>query len=87
MWQYALTRMSIESIVIPASLKAIIPFTFNECKALKKVIIKGSIRIDAWAFKNCTCLSDVYIEGESKIHPNAFEGCGDVTIHKGDLDV
>jgi hypothetical protein len=83
MWQYALTRMSIEEIEVPSSLKAIIPFTFNECKSLKRVVInKGTHTINAWAFKNCEQLEEVILPKEINIHENAFSGCPNVIIIK-----
>lgn len=84
MWQYAFTRTSIEEIEIPGTVHAIIPFTFNESKSLKKVILnEGTKRIDGWAFKNCTALTDVYLpKSIETISEKAFEGCGEITFHR-----
>lgn len=84
MWQYALTRISVEEIIIPGSLKEIIPFTFNEAKSLKTVTIEeGCKKIDAWAFKNCTALETVYLPTTMMdVHDKAFEGCGNVELIK-----
>jgi len=84
MWQYAMTRTSIEKIEIPGSVKAIIPFTFNQSHQLKEVIInEGTHRIDAWAFKDCPMLTDVYLPSDLvEISDKAFEGCGQITFHK-----
>lgn len=84
MWQYALTRTSIEEIEIPGSLHAVIAFTFNQSKALKKVVFnEGTQRIEAWAFKDCTALTDVYLPASlTEINDKAFEGCGEITFHK-----
>lgn len=83
MWQYALTRTSIEEIEIPGSVHRIIPFTFNQSKELKKVVFnEGTKRIDSWAFKECTSLTDVYLPTSlTEISDKAFEGCGEITFH------
>ncbi len=84
MWQYAFTRTSLVEIEIPGSVYAIIPFTFNASKDLKKVVInEGTRRIDAWAFKDCTGLTDVYLPASlTDINDKAFEGCGEITFHR-----
>lgn len=83
MWQYAFTRTSLESITIPGSVKAIIPFTFYQSKALKAVYFnEGTQDISAWAFKECTALTDVYLSSTLvNISDKAFEGCGPITFH------
>lgn len=81
MWQYALTRMAIEEIEFPGTLKHIIPFTCSECKELKKVIInEGTVKIEAWAFKDCTALEEVILPEGITIHEQAFEGCKDIKL-------
>lgn len=84
LWQYALTRTSIEEIEIPGSVKQIIPFTFSQSKALKRVIFnEGTTRIGARAFKDCTALTEVYLPSTlTSIDEDAFEGCGDIKFIK-----
>ncbi len=84
MWQYAFTRTSIQEIEIPGSVLSIIPFTFYQSKALKKVVInEGTKGIRAWAFKDCTALTDVYLPSSlTDISDKAFEGCGEITFHR-----
>lgn len=84
MWQYAFTRTSIKEIDIPGTVVSIVPFTFNQSKCLKKVVInEGTKNIEAWAFKDCTALTDVYLPKSIKeISPKAFENCGDITFHQ-----
>ena len=83
MWQYALTRCGIETITIPGSVRTVIPYTFNQCKALKTVTFcEGTVKICARAFKECTALKDVYLpKSLTDIHDLAFEGCSNVTVH------
>ncbi len=83
MWQYAMTRTSLEEIEIPGSIQAIIPFTFSQSKSLRKVILnEGTKEISAWAFKDCEALTDVYLPASlTIIHDQAFEGCPDITFH------
>lgn len=84
MWQYAFTRTSIEEITIPGTVERIVPYTFNESRALKKVLFQeGTKKISARAFKNCTALEDVYLSSTiTNISDEAFEGCGNIKFHK-----
>lgn len=83
MWQYALTRTYFEEIVIPGSIKEIIPFTFNQSQVQRVYIKEGTKKIDAWAFKDCKALTDVYLPSTiEKISDNAFAGCGNINFHK-----
>lgn len=86
LWQYSLTRTSIEEIEIPGSVKQIIPFTFFQSKSLKKVVFnEGTASIGANAFKDCTALTEVYLPSTlTSIHEDAFDGCGDVKFIKNE---
>lgn len=83
MWQYAFARCGIESIIIPGTVKSIVPFTFYQCQTLRTIRIgEGTGNICAWAFKDCPTLKDVYIpKSLTYIHEQAFEGCNKPILH------
>lgn len=75
MWQYAFCRSSIEEIRLPKGVRNIVPYTFKECRNLKKVICNpGLIEIKAKAFAGCDRGLEIVHEEGLKISPQAFEG-------------
>lgn len=74
MWGYAFVRCGIEEIVLPEHVQSIVPFTFKDCKQLKRVICgKGLKKIYSWAFSGCEQLTDLQYGAETEISPQAFE--------------
>ncbi len=81
LWQYAFVRSSIEEIVIPGNCRDVIPFTFQDCKQLKRVICEPGVRrIFGYAFKDCTALEEVIMPESTEIDPKAFLGCPHVGV-------
>jgi hypothetical protein len=63
--------LNLTAVVIPASVKTIGSFAFNECKNLTSVTIQGSgVTIGRSAFENCTELTKlVFPDGEKTLIP------------------
>ncbi len=74
MWQYAFVRSGIEEIVLPAGVKTIVPFTFKDCRKLRKVVCNDDLEeICAWAFGGCDRLEEVIHGPAVRISDKAFE--------------
>ncbi len=73
-WECAFSRSSIEEIVIPDGVKTIMPFTFRDCKKLKRVVCgSGMKKICAGAFEGCTKLKEVVYGPDVEVSPEAYQ--------------
>ncbi len=72
-WDYAFSKSSIEEITLPDGVKVIMPFTFKDCKKLKKVVCgKGLEKICAGAFEGCDKLKEVVYGPGVDVSPEAY---------------
>lgn len=78
----AFYKASIESIVIPASVRNIEAFAFEHCDNLHTVtFLSKSITFQRYAFVNCGNLTRIEIpQGVGEFPMEALTGCGDVQI-------
>ncbi len=61
-WSYAFTRSSFEELIIPPGVETVAPFTFKQCRELKRVTFLGNVKkIHSYAF--CGCDKGIVIEG------------------------
>lgn len=70
-----------ETVTLPATLREIGMFAFENCKNLKKISIPGSIKtIGGSAFMDCVALENLYLgEGVETLGAGAFSGCLSLT--------
>ena len=73
LWQYAFCRSSIEEITLPEGIRTIAPFTFKDCRNLKKIVCnKGLVEIQARAFEGCSRDLEICHEEGLVISPSIF---------------
>ncbi len=73
MWQYAFARCGIEEIVIPEKVKDIVPFTFKDCRNLKRIVCGPGLKeISAWAFAGCGPVEEFIRDPGTKVSETAF---------------
>lgn len=70
-------KQQIEEVVLPESLREIMPHTFASCRRLKKVVLPANLRsIGAGAFQDCEALTEIEIPaGVRSLRRNTFAGC------------
>ena len=68
---------SLESVIIPSTIKKIECYAFKDCTSLKSITIPSTVKeIRYRAFEKCTELTDVTFEdGVEEIYGEAFIGC------------
>ena len=83
-WEYAFAQSSIEEIVIPDGVEIIMPYTFKDCKKLKKVVCgKGLKKICEGAFEGCDKLKTVEYGPGVEVSPLAYEtGIPEYSVHE-----
>ncbi|MBQ3416719.1 MAG: Ig-like domain-containing protein [Ruminococcus sp.] len=70
------SKETIETVIIPASVKTIWSYAFDSCPNLEKVIIEGAESIGSGAFSRCPNLNEVNLPQTLKtINTNAFSDC------------
>lgn len=73
LWQYAFVRSSIEELTIPDRVRRIVPYTFKDCKELRKVVCGAALReIGPWAFDGCEKLKELICGPGTLISPDAY---------------
>ena len=76
-WQYAFVRSGLTEIAIPGQVRSIMPFTFKDCRQLRKFTCGPDLKkIYAWAFLGCTQLTDCEIPSGTEVSEEAFENSG-----------
>lgn len=84
MWEYAFAKSSIEEIEIPDGVEIIMPYTFKDCKKLKRVVCgKGLKKICEGAFEGCDKLKEVVYGKSVEVSPLAYEtGIPEFSVHE-----
>lgn len=74
---------SLETVQLPADLKAISKRTFKGCTSLKSIKLPEKVvSVDSEAFCNCTNLESLYFpKGINEIEPDILKGCNQVVIY------
>ena len=76
-WPYAFVRCGIEEIILPEKIHSIAPFTFKDCRNLKKIIAGPSLKnVYGYAFGGCDSLTEFFFTPGTKLSPMAFESKG-----------
>jgi len=66
LWQYAFCRSSVEELVLPPGIRTIAPYTFKECKNLRRIVCNPGLKeIKARAFEGCR--PDLMIIAEERV--------------------
>ena len=72
-WQYAFVRSGLEEVILPPDVQMLAPFTFKDCKLLKRVVCNEHLRkIHAWAFQGCVNLKEFIHGDKTEISGEAF---------------
>ena len=71
---------TIETIVMPESVKSVYGYSFYKCSNLKKVTIKSGEYIGPWAFCQCSNLKQIDLGNQlQRIDEGAFKDCSSIT--------
>ena len=74
LWGYTFSESSFEEIVLPDRLTNLPPFTFANCRNLKRVVCGlGMKKIYAYVFGGCDELREVVCGTDVEISPDAYK--------------
>ena len=81
MWQYAFARSSVEELVIPDGVRYLVPFTFKDCRRLRRVVCGTALeKVYANAFAGCDSLQEFVCGAKAAISPEAFANEPEIVI-------
>ena len=83
-WEYGFAKSSFEELYIPDGVEVIMPYTFKDCKKLKKIVFgKGLKKICDGAFEGCPKLKEVVYGKGVEVSPLAYEtGIPEYSVHE-----
>lgn len=83
-WEYGFAKSNFEELVIPDGVEIIMPYTFKDCKRLKKIVFgKNLKKICSGAFEGCSKLKEVVYGPGVDVSPDAYEtGIPEYSVHE-----